>query len=69
MTCSPSPRDFGDWVVLKDSIIKYLDYAEQNGYLKILIQWLREKKSVGGGLANLQFYWLLKKGTIAFNFR
>ena len=44
VTCSPSPRDFGGYVIPKDIVIMVLDYAEQNGYLKILIRWLSLKK-------------------------
>ena len=53
----------------KDIVIMFFDYAEQNGYLKILIRWLWEKMSVGGGLGALQFFGHLKKATRAFNFR
>ena len=28
----------GDQVILKDIVIRFFDYAEQNGYLKILIR-------------------------------
>ena len=38
VTCSPSPRDFGGVSHSKDIVIMVLDYAEQNGYLKILIR-------------------------------
>ena len=37
VTCSPSPRDCGG-VIPKDIIIMVFDYAEQNGYFKILIR-------------------------------
>ena len=40
VTCSPSPRDCGGYFIPKDIVIMVLDYAEQNGYLKILIRWL-----------------------------
>ena len=43
------------------------DYVEQNGYLKILIRWLWENMSVGGGLGALQFFRSLKKGTRTFH--
>ena len=33
----------GDQVAPKDKVISFFDYAEQNGYLKILIRWLWEK--------------------------
>jgi hypothetical protein len=44
------------------------NYTEQNDYLKILIRQLLGKKSVGGGLATLQYFWSLKKGTRALTF-
>ena len=68
-TCSPSPRDCGRVSHPKYIVIMIFDYAEQNGYLKILIRWLWEKMSVGGGLDALQFFWSLKKGTRTFQFR
>ena len=44
-----------------------LYYAEQNGYLEILIRWLWEKMSVGGGLGALQFFGHLKKALEIFS--
>ena len=38
ITCSPSPRDCGGVSHPKDIVIMVFDYAEQNGYLKILIR-------------------------------
>ena len=69
--CNLQPLSQGLWGVShpKDIIIMVFDYAEQNGYLKILIRWLWEKNSVGGGLGALQFFWSLKKGTKTFYFR
>ena len=39
---------------------RFFDCAEQDGYLKMLIQWLWENMSVGRGLAALQFFGNLK---------
>ena len=46
LACSPSLGN-GDQFILKDIVSRYFDYAEQNGYLKILIRSLWGKMSVG----------------------
>ena len=38
VTCSPSPRDCEGVSHPKDIVLMVFDYAEQNGYLKILIR-------------------------------
>jgi hypothetical protein len=43
----------GDQVILEDIIVRFFDYAKQNGYLKILIWQLWEKMSMGGALVVL----------------
>ena len=42
------------------------DYAEQNGFLKILICWILKKMSMGGGLFALQFFGHLKRALELF---
>ena len=51
--CFQFLRQFWDLVIHVDIIIRFIDYTEQNGYLKIFIGWLWGKMSVGGGLAAL----------------
>ena len=47
--------------ICKGIVIRPINYAEQNGYLKILIGQFWEKGVVGGGLVALQFSGDLKK--------
>ena len=58
----------GGHVIPKGIVIGPFNYDEQNGYIKILIGRFRGKYGEGGGLAALQSFWSLKKGTRAFNF-
>ena len=64
VTCSPSTRDCGGmWgnLVPKGIVISFFDYAEQSGYIKVLICWLWEKHSVERGLVAPQFFGRLKR--------
>ena len=49
VTCSPSPRECGGISYTQDIVIMVFDYAEQNGYVKILIRWLWGKNERGEG--------------------
>jgi len=66
--CRTSPGDYVRLSRLKDIIIRFFDYAEQNGYLKILSGDFGKKMSVGGGMGTVQFCGSLKKGTRTFSF-
>jgi hypothetical protein len=46
-----------------------INYAEQNGYLKILIGCVWGYDGCGGGLVALQLLSTIKKGTRALNFQ
>ena len=50
-----------DLVVPKDIVVRFFDYVEQNGYLKIFIRWLWGKMIMVGGLGALQFFDHLKR--------
>ena len=41
--------DFGKKWAWEDTVIRFFDYDEQNGYLKIVIGWLWEKNERGRG--------------------
>ena len=56
-----SPRAVEGHFISKDIIIWPFNYAEQKGYLKILIGRFLEKSSVGNGLFAFQSFWSLKK--------
>ena len=68
ITHNPCPKGYGV-VILKDIISGPFNYAEQNGYLEILIGCVGEKVSVWGGLIILQSLSTIKKGTSLFNFQ
>ena len=69
ISCSPFLRGCGGHVILKGIKIGLFNYAEPNGYLKILIRCHCGKKKHGSGIVALQTFWSLKKDTRTFNFR
>ena len=68
ITCSPFLR--GLWGIKpssKKQLLDVFDYAEQNGYLKILTRWLWENNERGRGSSCPKKFWSLKKGTRTSN--
>ena len=53
----------------KDIFYFEINYAEQNGYLKILIGCVWGNDGRGGGLVALQSLLTIKKGTSPLNFQ
>ena len=62
---SPPPGAMGSQVILKDIVIRFFDYTEQNVFVKAAIGELWGEMSVGA-LAALQYFWSFKKGTRTF---
>ena len=49
--------------ISKRIVIRPFNYAEPNGYLKIVIGWFGKEGGIGGGLVALKFFGHLKKAS------
>jgi hypothetical protein len=62
----PYPMDYWGHIIPKYIVIRPLKFAESNGYPKLLIGSLWEKRGVGWGLIALQSFCSINKGTRVF---